>query len=770
MTEPKTVTVVWTTQYYLTVTSAYGNPQGAGWYNAGATASWSVTNPHPVSDGVRRFTDDPTSGEFVMDSPKSVTVSWRLQYRLITAANPPEQGSVDPSGENWYDADSVAHLTVTPNVGYVFYWSGNLSGIDSPKDLLMDGPKIVTANFVLMPIADFSASPRSAIAPSLTVQFTDESAGSITSWEWDFDNDGTVDSTLPTPDPYTYASAGRYTVKLTVTGLGGGHSETKTDYIRVCNDADAIYVRTGGLDTNDGLSWATAKKTIQAGINTASADWSVRVAKGTYNIAGDYNLDFAGKAVHLKGVTAGGSYDVGADWIIDGQNTSGRQGVIFQTNEGAHSVVDNFTIQRCIAPAGEDGGAIYCTGASPTIINCRIGGATSGNKGENAGGIYCGAGSNLTITDCIIKRNAATAGNGGGIYCDASSPRISGCTIGVAGQANTAAGNNGGGIYCYNSNPRITNNCTIEANEADGGAGIYCSGSSPLIANCTIKDNLASGAAGTGGGICLFDGSNATITNCAIYGNSAAYYGGGIYSESSTPAITNCTIGAAGANSASDIGGGIWLYISSPAIANCVITNNAATNVGGAIYCDAGSCPAITNCLIANNSTTAGTSIDGGGGIYCTASSNPTITNCTIANNTAATNGGGIYCFVSSPVLNNTILWGNTTTLLGHQIYTWKSPGPGGTPCTVTLNYSNYANGTGDIEGTGTVTANNCINSDPLFFDAGSGDYHLDSTTPSPCIDAGSDALVPTGVTTDLDGLPRIAGTAVDMGAYEYQP
>jgi hypothetical protein len=37
----------------------------------------------------------------------------------------------------------------------------------------------------------------------------------------------------------------------------------------------------------------------------------------------------------------------------------------------------------------------------------------------------------------------------------------------------------------------------------------------------------------------------------------------------------------------------------------------------------------------------------------------------------------------------------------------------------------------------------------------------------SPCIDAGNDAAVPPGITTDLDGNPRIQGACVDMGAFE---
>jgi hypothetical protein len=82
------------------------------------------------------------------------------------------------------------------------------------------------------PVADFTVDYQSGIAP-LTVQFTDQSTGSIDTWEWDFDNNGTIDSHSQSPGPWTYTEAGDYTVSLTVTGSVGEDTETKTDYIHV---------------------------------------------------------------------------------------------------------------------------------------------------------------------------------------------------------------------------------------------------------------------------------------------------------------------------------------------------------------------------------------------------------------------------------------------------------------------------------------------------------------------------------------------------------
>jgi hypothetical protein len=55
--------------------------------------------------------------------------------------------------------------------------------------------------------------------------------------------------------------------------------------------------------------------------------------------------------------------------------------------------------------------------------------------------------------------------------------------------------------------------------------------------------------------------------------------------------------------------------------------------------------------------------------------------------------------------------------------------------------------------------------SDPLF--VGGGDFHLSGD--SPAVNAGNNGRVPADVTTDLDGLPRVAGGRVDMGAFERQ-
>jgi PKD repeat protein len=532
----------------LTVNSAYGSPDppvGVHSYPRGTVITVSVATSVLSGTGVRyacvgwKAKCSPqslpplgraNSVTFTIAKDTVLTWKWKAQYLLTLNVSPASwagrievwcEGHQTPTDGYW-DYKKVAHLKAVEGEGYVFAcWSGDFWGIENPTIIIMNGPKSVIANFsAQVPVADFSGSPRSAVDPLLTVQFTDESTGNITSWEWDFDNDGIVDSTDRNPG-YTYSGTGRWTVKLTVSGLDGSDSETKTDYVRIC--VAKVYVRTGGSDANDGSSWALAVASIQAGIYLAGDDWAVLVAKGTYKGTYNTNLDFAGKAVHLKGVAAGGSYDDGIDWVIDAENVSGRRAFIFQTGETAHSVVENLAIRGSNSNvSGDDGGGICCFASSPIIIGCRI----TNNEGVTGGGIRCFS-SSPVIANCTIMSNSALSG--GGIYCFDSSPRITNCRV-IGNNTNPPPGwiilaGCGGGIACESdSSPTITN-CTITRNLARGfedgyGGGLYCNNNSnPRITNCTITNNSAPGSTYGGGDGMWCLGSSPVLNNTIVWSN-----------------------------------------------------------------------------------------------------------------------------------------------------------------------------------------------------------------------------------------------------------
>nr|WP_319373494.1 PQQ-binding-like beta-propeller repeat protein [uncultured Methanobacterium sp.] len=89
----------------------------------------------------------------------------------------------------------------------------------------------------LPPIVNFTSDVTSTTTFS-PVKFKDTSLYA-TSWAWDFNGDGIIDSTEQNPIYSGYKTIGYYTVNLTVTGPGGSNSITKTDYILILPSVNA---------------------------------------------------------------------------------------------------------------------------------------------------------------------------------------------------------------------------------------------------------------------------------------------------------------------------------------------------------------------------------------------------------------------------------------------------------------------------------------------------------------------------------------------------
>ncbi|MFC1736678.1 PKD domain-containing protein [Candidatus Hydrogenedentota bacterium] len=90
------------------------------------------------------------------------------------------------------------------------------------------------------PSCYFVVDAQSGPAP-LLVNFGDCSFGFPDAWEWDFNNDGTVDSYEASPT-YEYTQTGIYTVKLTVSNSHGTDSYTRINHVTVSQG--------GSMDTN----------------------------------------------------------------------------------------------------------------------------------------------------------------------------------------------------------------------------------------------------------------------------------------------------------------------------------------------------------------------------------------------------------------------------------------------------------------------------------------------------------------------------------------
>lgn len=144
------------TQYYLTVTSDYGDPTGEGWYDEGTTTWTGSAEPVITADGTRYIflnwmvdgtdhTGNPIS--VIMNSPHTASTDYKTQHYLTVES---EYG--DPAGEDWYDEGSTATASVTSPLGTLIRqvftgWSGDSIATTSSANILMSSPKTVTANW-----------------------------------------------------------------------------------------------------------------------------------------------------------------------------------------------------------------------------------------------------------------------------------------------------------------------------------------------------------------------------------------------------------------------------------------------------------------------------------------------------------------------------------------------------------------------------------------------------------------------------------------------
>ena len=214
-------------------------------------------------------------------------------------------------------------------------------------------------------------------------------------------------------------------------------------------------------------------------------------------------------------------------------------------------------------------------------------------------------------------------------------------------------------------------------------------------------------------------------------------------------------------------GGGVYANILQTSISSfieaCIVTNNSVTTTDNYVYTAAlaaggglniGNGTTVRSTLVAGNTALSVAGFTSGGGV---SSSGSTIENCTIAYNAATSQngnqgaGGGVIWGYSDACYNNIVKFNNADN------------GPDNGEVNAYSYPLFYNSDIGAVVPAANLT--NCINVDPVFVNGLGGNYHLQST--SPCIGAGTNQAWMVGA-VDLDGNPRISGTTVDIGAYEF--
>ncbi|OQP56798.1 hypothetical protein A3860_09435 [Niastella vici] len=466
---------------------------------------------------------------------------------------------------------------------------------------------------------------------------------------------------------------------------------------------------TSGNDSNDGLSLATAWKTIQKSFNTAVAGGLVLIKGGTY---------YEQLTVKVSG-TAGSpvtftNYN-GEQVIIDGSKNSGT--TIVTIADKSNLVFSNLTIQNMtknnatgvLLSASKSGAASNITFRNVVFKNIKwtSSASTTPNSSQNAqpfiafgyGTAQANAITNLVIDSCEFTGNIT--GYSESLSLDGN---IDGFTI---------------------TNNKVHDNSNIGI-AAIGHYGTSSNSTLDQSRNGLIRGNICyNNKAGyaTSGGIYVDGGGNIKIDQNITYQNG---YGIEIGNEENGTA-SNITV------------------------TNNVIYLNEVAGIAIGGY-DSGNSGQVTNCIIRNNSFLKNnTNNDGSGEIYMTKASN-----CTIGNNVFYTNSQNTLFTLEniSPQTGNSFDYNDWYTQSGNASninINWRS--------TSYSSFSTYKTKTG-------MDAHSVFQ-DPLFTSLTTPDLHL--KTGSPALKTGNAAWITDATEKDLDGKPRVVNGAVDMGAYEQQ-
>jgi hypothetical protein len=490
---------------------------------------------------------------------------------------------------------------------------------------------------------------------------------------------------------------------------------------------------------------------------------------GSLTLSGDTIADNSANGLNAQtgnypsGLAMGGGVYAGNSVTISNSSITGN------TAQGGSAETTSYSAN---ASGNASGGGLFVVGAatisgSTFTDNSAIGGESgldSGSSGSGSGGaIYDQA--NLTISTSTIDNNTAKAA---GDY-----------------DANPSAG---GGVYA-GADVSITQS-SIDDNTLTGGPPSYTDASPVTLGgglfaqgNFTIVDSSISGnTAGTGypafgqpggvtvgGGIAAIGGG--TMTGSTVAGNNAtggagysdqkgdydpqpggAADGGGLYTNGAIT-ITNSTV--ANNNATGGSGGG------APSPAHQNAGANGANASGGGIY----SKVAVTLCdsTVSGNGTGGGS---GGGGSGGGGSGGGGSGGTGATGYPNGTDGVGLAAGVTiasgTALFSNSIVSGNTS----HH----SSVGDISGTASSASGFNFIGDGGGLANG---VNGNIVGNVDPQLAplaNNGGGTLTMLPLAASPVIDAGSNALIPAGITTDQRGAgyPRIVNGTVDIGAVEY--
>ncbi|MFP3043577.1 fibronectin type III domain-containing protein [Treponema primitia] len=422
-------------------------------------------------------------------------------------------------------------------------------------------------------------------------------------------------------------------------GINGG-TVIMDDYASISENENGVEITNGGsLTMND---YSTISNNNSCGVKIIGSGCSLTM-KGHSSVKDN----IGGGGVYLNS----GTFTMNDYAVVSGNKSSETGGGVY-LRSGTFTMDDYAAVTaNSISSGYAFGGGVYVYGeTSPTIFTMKGNAAVSNNTASKGGGVYVvgytGEGVfNLTDSASVSENNAA---QGGGVYVAEGSFIISGGKI----EKNIASGD-GGGIYVssYSQSFSITGAIDISENTAAGnGGGIYSEKS------FTLTDGVISGNNAFKGGGVYINQSGATFAmtgSAKVSGNNTAQFGGGVYIESGTFAMSDSAEVSENKAIKSDssygvLGGGVYVYgktspTSFTMSGSAKVSGNSSSGEGGGVYVygETSSTPSFT---INGGTVSNNTAYNGGGGVYID-NGNFTMNGGTVSNNTAYS-GGGVYIYI----------------------------------------------------------------------------------------------------------------------------
>jgi hypothetical protein len=185
---PGSHTFTYSTQYLLTIQTAYSSAAGGGWYDAGSTTQAVLKNGRvDEGQGTRlKFTGwtgdasglNLTSNKIALDSPKTAIALWKTQFLLTINSDPPSTG-LEFQGGGWYDSGTQATFSSPSIINAAedsrlrfSSWAGDYSGQSPNGTVIIDRPKVVTAHLLAQYLVTIQYDP-----PSITSHYNETRAG-----------------------------------------------------------------------------------------------------------------------------------------------------------------------------------------------------------------------------------------------------------------------------------------------------------------------------------------------------------------------------------------------------------------------------------------------------------------------------------------------------------------------------------------------------------------------------------------------------------------